>query len=45
MAIKKLAPASHAAHSNVRSSMLGPLGSISVNFIGRPHVTHGSSVV
>jgi hypothetical protein len=45
MAIRKLAPASQAAHSNVRSSTLGPLGSISVNFIDRPQVTHGSSVV
>jgi hypothetical protein len=45
MVIKKLAPVSHAAHSKVRSSTLGPLGSISVNFIGLPHVAHGSSVV
>jgi hypothetical protein len=45
MAIKKLAPVSHAAHSNVRSSMLWPLGSMSVNFICLSHVPHGSSVV
>ena len=44
MAIKKLAPVSQAAHSNVRSSMQGPLGSMSVNFIGLPHVGHGSDV-
>jgi hypothetical protein len=45
MAIRKLAPVSHAAHSNVRSSVLEPLGSIRVNFICLPHVEHGSSVV
>src|SRR3984893_16216817 len=45
MGIKKLAPEVHAAHSWVRSSMLGPLGSMRVNFIGLPHVGHGSSVV
>jgi hypothetical protein len=45
MAIKKLAPVSHAAHSKVRRSMLEPLGSMSVNFICLPHVAHGSSVV
>jgi hypothetical protein len=44
-AIRKLAPVSHAAHSNVRSSMQGPLGSMSVNLIGLPHVRHGSDVV
>jgi hypothetical protein len=44
MAIKKLAPVSQAGHSNVRSSMQAPLGSMSVNFIGRPHVRHGSDV-
>jgi hypothetical protein len=36
---------SQAAHSNVRSSTLGPVGSMSVNFIGLPHVRHGSDVV
>ena len=45
MAIKKLAPVSHTAHSNVRSSMQGPLGSMSVNRIGLPHVRHGNDVV
>jgi hypothetical protein len=45
IAIKKLAPASHGAHSKVRSSTLGPLGSITVNFIGLLHMGHGSSVV
>ena len=45
MAIKKLAPALHAAHSYVRNSMLGPLGSMSVSFICLLHVGHGSSVV
>jgi hypothetical protein len=45
MAIKKLAPESHDAHSNVRNSTLGPLGSISVSFIGLLHMEHGSSVV
>jgi hypothetical protein len=45
MAIKKLAPVSHAAHSNVRNSMQGPLGSINVSFIGLPHVRHGNDVV
>jgi hypothetical protein len=45
MAIKKLAPESHGAHSYVRNSTLGPLGSISESFIGLPHMEHGSSVV
>jgi hypothetical protein len=45
MAIKKLAPVSHAAHSNVRNSMQAPLGSMSVSRIGLPHVRHGSDVV
>jgi hypothetical protein len=45
MVIRKLAPVSHAAHSNVRRSMREPLGSISVNFICLPHVKQRSSVV
>ena len=45
MAIRKLAPVSHAAHSNVRSSMQGPQLVDDVNFIGLPHVRHGSDVV
>jgi hypothetical protein len=36
---------SHAAHSNVRSSMQELLGSMSVARIGSPHVRHGSDVV
>jgi hypothetical protein len=44
MAIKKLSPELHAAHSYVRSSTLGPLGSMRVSFIGFPQVGHGSSV-
>jgi hypothetical protein len=45
MDIKKLAPESHGAHSKVRNSILWPLGSISVSFIGLRQMGHGSSVV
>jgi cystathionine beta-lyase/cystathionine gamma-synthase len=44
-AIRKLAPRSQPAHSKVRNSTWRALGSIRVNFIGRSHVGHGSSVV